>query len=121
MTHFLSEEKKKSLKEIDIEASEVNKPEVKTSRSYPFFGLNSIYRGEIAGFFKENAPARDCGSMSLIVEKAGGIVTAYNGKRENIHRYFGRNDGTPDGCVPSIVVSIDKELHEKIVSVLSKV
>ncbi len=116
LTHFLPKEKQKKLEKLGIEVNQVNEPKSK----YPFVGLNSIYRGELGAWYKENAPARDWGSMSLIVEKAGGIVTYYDGSRENIHQYFNRKDKTPRGCLPSIIVSLDKFVHEKIIKGLEK-
>ena len=58
--------------------------------------------------------------MSLIVEKAGGIVTDYMGNRKNIYKYFNRDEKSLQGCLPSVIVSTDAEIHREIVSILKK-
>ncbi len=117
LTHKLSKEKINKLEKVGFNVNPAEKPQL---GGYPYVGLNSLFRGEIAGYLKEYAPARDWGSMSFIVEKGGGIATDYKGNRENIHKYFGRNDKTPEGCIPSIVASANEEIHKKIINALKE-
>jgi len=79
---------------------------------------HSILRREISAFFRQNVPAIDWAPLSLLIEKAGGFVTDYNGKRDNIYQYWERKDGWQESRIPSLVVSWDRELHDKILEVL---
>jgi len=94
----------------------------KKDKMNPRVGLNSILRGEIAAYFRKNVPCLDWGPISLIVEKAGGTVTDYNGNRPDMHRYEGRTDCPKPMRLPSIIVSPrgNEDIHGKLVSVLKR-
>ncbi|MBS3081171.1 hypothetical protein J4221_06885 [Candidatus Pacearchaeota archaeon] len=79
---------------------------------------HSILRGKISAFFRTNAPAIDWGPISLIMEKGGGFVTDYEGKREGIYQYWNRKDKWRDSRIPSLVVSGNEEIHNKILNLI---
>ncbi len=80
--------------------------------------IHSILRGEIAAFFRTNAPAIDWAQITLIMEKGGGMVTDYDGNKNEIFQYWNRKDKWSDSRIPSLVVSANKGIHEKILRVV---
>jgi len=104
------------LRELGIVVHEIDKKD----KLDPAIGINSILRGEISAYFRTDVPCLDWGPISLIMGKAGGIVTDYNGQNPDLHRYWGRTDGTKESRLPSIVVSGDVTLHSTLVDVLKE-
>lgn len=109
LTYKLSEKKVKKIEALGIKVNEVDK----IDKWNPRIGINSIFRGEIAAYLIDEASALDWGPISLIVEKAGGVVSDYNGKSKNIHRYKFVNSKMINES--SIIVSSDKDFHKALV------
>lgn len=86
--------------------------------------LCSILRGDISGYFRRNVPCLDWRPISLIIEKAGGTVTDYNGNRNYHYQNKSDCDGTisEDFRLPSIIVSGkgNEKIHQDLVSVLGE-
>ena len=89
-----------------------------TSSMQPDLEMNGVYRGEIGSFFKQTAAGIDWGALGFIIEKAGGRVSDFSGNKVD-HKYWERDDGTPEGSIPSIIVSNNPRLHETLVEVLT--
>lgn len=81
--------------------------------------INSILRGEIGGFFKHHAAYVDWGPLGFIAERAGATVTNFKGEKVD-HKYWKRNDGTPEGTIPGIIATTNPRIHEKIVNVVER-
>ena len=104
------------LRSLGIAVNEIDKKEM-TDHS---IGINSILRGEINAYFRTDVPCLDWGPISLLMEKAGGAVTDYDGNRDDIYRYWGRTDGSKESRLPSMIVSGDIELYRTVVDVLKR-
>lgn len=81
--------------------------------------INSIFRGETGGFFKHHAAYVDWGPLGFIAERAGATVTDFKGEKVD-HKYWKRNDGTPEGAIPGIIATTDQRLHEKILNAVAR-
>ncbi len=81
--------------------------------------INSILRGEIGGFFKQHAAYVDWGPLGFIAERAGANVTDFKGEKVD-HKYWKRNDGTPEGTIPGIIATTNPRIHEKIQNAVAR-
>jgi hypothetical protein len=52
--------------------------------------------------------------------KAGGIVTDYHGKTDELYQHWDRKDGYKASRMPSIIVSGNEKIHKTLVEVLGK-
>ncbi len=77
--------------------------------------INSIYRGDIGGYFKKDAPCFDWWPIALPVEKAGHAVTDFQG-RPLSHRY--KCDQIPH--IPSVIAATNPVVHKILVEILSQ-
>ncbi|MFC1740955.1 inositol monophosphatase family protein [Nanoarchaeota archaeon] len=107
-------EKLDQLRESGFEVHEIDKK----GKMDPNIGINSILRGEISAYFRSNVPCLDWGPISLIMEKAGGVVSDYQGRNPDLHRYWGRTDGAKDSRLQSIIVSGNSTIHNTLVDIL---
>lgn len=81
--------------------------------------MNSLLRGEIGGFFKHHASYVDWGPLGFLAERGGARVTNFEG-REVDHKYWKRNDGTPEGAIPGIIATTNPRVQEKILNAVAR-
>ena len=86
--------------------------------SNPGLGLNSLLRGEIGGFFRTHASGLDWGPIAFIVDKGGGLVSDYEGKRRGVYQFWNRPDGEKEGHTPYLVAGGNPNIHSRLVNIL---
>ena len=119
---------REALRQRGVQVYELGSTEIQ-----PPIEVNSMFRGEILdGYFlgrdyltwtkmdktDKGVPAIDWGPTSLFVEKGGGYVSDFEGKKDDIHQYWGRKDGL-QGRISSIIAVSSESLHKTLVEVLS--
>jgi myo-inositol-1(or 4)-monophosphatase len=75
--------------------------------------LSSIFRGELGGWARRDAPLIDLGALAFIAAQAGGMATDFSGNDLPPYR---KNSGRR---IPEQIVSANKELHQKLLQALS--
>ena len=80
--------------------------------------INSIFRGEIGAFFKHHAAYVDWGPLGFIAEGSSAKVTDFQGNKIE-HKYW-RRSNIPEGTIPSIIVTTNPWMHEKLVETLGR-
>ncbi|MFA4880417.1 MAG: inositol monophosphatase family protein [Candidatus Doudnabacteria bacterium] len=113
LTYKLSSRRVQRIKEAGLEVIQMGKDDLQRLKT-----PTSFFKGEIDAFFRDNAFALDWGPFALIAEKAGAIVSEFNGHQKDIYQYWCRRDGYQDSRVPSLLVSKNKKIHNKLVGLL---
>ncbi len=114
ITYKASDEEAEALRDQDFTVHRLErKGEVDEN-----FALNSIFRGELAGYFRSNAPSLDWVPIGYIVEKAGGQTTNFQGETTDLYQLW--NDKGREGRIPSVLVTTSAKIHQKVVDVLKK-
>ena len=80
----------------------------------PGVGIDEIFNGELGAFFYTNAQFIDGAAFAFILKEAGGIVTDIDGNN------LPKIPQTTDYLFPTLIASVDKTLHDKILFTLNK-